>query len=246
MAKTISLKNNGKDFPVYLSEPTGGYKAGLIVVHEVWGVTDHIKNVTDRFAAEGYLVLAPDLLSETGITEKVTPGLAEDLFNPEKRNQAQPKIRELMTPLNEPGFGEETVAKLRKCFDYLTEQPQTGGQVAIAGFCFGGTYSFSLAVNEPRLRAAAPFYGHSNHSVEELKRITCPVLAFYGERDERLIDALPDLKDKMSQANVDFTAQVYPNCGHAFFNDTNKFAYNKAAAEDAWQKVLGFLEVNLA
>jgi carboxymethylenebutenolidase len=237
-------------FPAYLASPSGGEKCekckgGLIVVHEAWGLSDHIKDVTDRFAAEGYLALAPDLFSETGIYEKITSGLAEDLFNPEKRNEAQPKVRELMAPINEPGFAEETVNKLKACFNYLNDQATTNNKVAITGFCFGGTYSFSLAVEEPNLKAAAPFYGHSNHTVEELKQIKCPIMAFYGEKDERLIESLPDLKSRMSEAKVDFTAQVYPDCGHAFFNDTNRFAYNKAAAEDAWVKVLDFLASNL-
>jgi carboxymethylenebutenolidase len=242
MAEMIDI--NG--FPAYLATPSGGEcKGGVIVVHEVWGLTDHIKDVTDRFAAEGYLALAPDLMSETGIYDKVTPGLAEDLFNPETRNKVQPKIRELMTPIQEPGFAEDTIKKLKACFAYLNEQSLTNNKVAIAGFCFGGTYSFSLAVAESKLKAAIPFYGHSNDTVEELKKIKCPVMAFYGEKDERLIEGLPDLKDRMSQANVNFTAQVYPDCGHAFFNDTNRFAYNKMAAEDAWVKVLDFLSANL-
>jgi len=241
MAEVITVD----DFPGYLAKPAGECKGGLIIVHEVWGLSDHMKDVTERFAAEGYLALAPDLLSETGIYEKVTPGLAEDLFNPETRNQAQPKIRELMTPLQEPGFGEQTVKKLRACFDYLAKDEMTGGQVAIVGFCFGGTYAFGLAAAERHLKAAVPFYGHSDQSVEQLKDINCPILAFYGEKDERLITALPELKHKMSEAGVDFTAQVYPNCGHAFFNDTNRFAYNEAAAKDAWQKTLDFLAAHI-
>jgi carboxymethylenebutenolidase len=233
------------DFPAYLAEAKGECKGGLIVVHEVWGLTEHITNVADRFAAEGYLVLAPDLLTETGITEKVTPALQEDLFNPERRNAAQPIIRELTRPIQQPDFAKETVNKLRKCFDYLTGRSETNEKVAIVGFCFGGTYSFSLAVAEPRLKAAAPFYGHSDHTVAELGQITCPIMAFYGDDDERLILGLSDLKERMEQANVDFRAQIYPDCGHAFFNDTNKFAYNEVAAKAAWQKVLAFLDTNL-
>jgi carboxymethylenebutenolidase len=229
----------------YLAEPSEMVKGGLIVVHEVWGLTDHIKDVADRFASEGYMVLAPDLLSDTGINEKITPSMQEDMFNPEKRSAVQPKLREMMAPLSQPGFSQSTVEKLQACFNWLAKQPQTNGNVAITGFCFGGTYSFSLAIAEPKLRAAAPFYGHADQTVEELKNITCPVMAFYGENDERLIEPLPELKNKMKQANVNFSAEVYPDCGHAFFNDTNKYAYNEAAAKDAWQKVLAFLETNI-
>lgn len=149
-----------------------------------------------------------------------------------------------MAPIQAPGFAESTVDKLNKCFDYLFERAETKQNVAVTGFCFGGTYSFSLAVVEPRLKAAAPFYGHSDQPAEELRQIDCPIMAFYGEKDERLMSSLPDLKERMKQAGVNFKAQVYPNCGHAFFNDTNRFAYNEAAAKDAWQQVLHFLETN--
>ncbi len=154
----IQLKSGDKEFPAYVAKPTSGeVKGGLIVVHEVWGLAEHVKDVAERFAGEGYVVLAPDLLSETGIEEKVTPGLAEALFDPERRSSVQPKLRELMAPLQAPGFGEETIAKLRSCFEYLFGQAETKQRVAISGFCFGGTYSFGLSVAEPRLKAAVPF-----------------------------------------------------------------------------------------
>jgi carboxymethylenebutenolidase len=244
MTKDLNLKFNNKDFPAYISEPSGDCKGGLIVIQEVWGLSEHIKDVSNRFAAEGYLVLAPDLLSDTGISEKLTPDLAEELFDPERRSKAQPKLRELMTPMRAPGFAEETIEKLKVCFNYLFDQPMSKHKVSVTGFCFGGTYSFCLATVEPRLKAAATFYGHSDHSVEELKKIECPVVAFYGEQDERLINSLPELNERMEQASVDFNSKVYPNCGHAFFNDTNRFAYNAIAAEDAWNRVLKFLKTN--
>jgi carboxymethylenebutenolidase len=228
MGDVIQIGENGRSFPAYLAKPEGRTKGGLILIHEVWGLTDHIKSVADRFAVEGYLILAPDLLSETGITTDLVGGLQEELFDPQRRSEAQPKLRQLMAPLQSPGLGEKTLAK-----------------IGITGFCFGGTYSFSLAVRQPKLRAAVAFYGHADFSVQQLRQIKCPILAFYGENDERLMVVLPELKTKMKKAGVDFTAKVYKNCGHAFFNDTNKFAYNDDAAKDAWRKTLKFLSLNL-
>jgi carboxymethylenebutenolidase len=242
MAEMIEINN----VPAYLVQPSGECKGGLIVVHEVWGLSDHIKDVAQRFAKQGYLVLAPDLFRDTDIYEKLTPGMAEDLFDPEKRNAVQPKLREITAPIHAPGFAEETIVKLKAIFNYIETQKLTGGRVAMTGFCFGGSYSFSLAIAEPKLKAAVPFYGHSDQDIDELKKIKCPVLAIYGENDERLISALPELEDKMKQAEVDFIPQVYPDCGHAFFNDTNRFAYNQVAAEDAWEKTLHFLESNIS
>ncbi|MEJ0073492.1 MAG: dienelactone hydrolase family protein [Candidatus Saccharibacteria bacterium] len=112
--------------------------------------------------------------------------------------------------------------------------PATHECVAVTGFCFGGSYSFALAASEPRLKAAVPFYGHANlEDIDALRKIACPILAFYGENDAGLMENLPNVKSEMEAAGVAFTAQVYPDCGHAFFNDTNPFAYNAPAAKDS-------------
>lgn len=241
MNQMIELTTEAGPFEVYEARPAGKIKGGLIVIEEVWGLTDHIKNIADRFAAEGYYVVSPELLSETHIKEHADT-LMLDLFNPEKRNEAQPKLRELMAPMREPDFGEKTLARAKACFDHLYDKPETRQWVAVTGFCFGGSYSFALATAEPRLKAAVPFYGHANlEDPAALQRIACPILAFYGEKDENLMKSLPELKDKLAAAGVDFTAQVYSGCGHAFFNDTNPFAYNEAAAKDAWRRTLDFL-----
>ncbi|MGH7234506.1 MAG: dienelactone hydrolase family protein [Candidatus Saccharimonadales bacterium] len=240
------LEYQGQKFGVYLARPEGQVKGAIIVIHEVWGLVDHIKSVADRYAAEGYVALAPDLLSETDITSHATPELQEDLFNPEKRNLAQTKMRSLMAPMQEPDFASKTLAKLEVCFDYLYNPPEVKRQVAVTGFCFGGSYSYSLALEEPRLKLAMPFYGHVTTDVAELAKIKCPVRAFYGQNDERLIDGLDELKTAMESAGVNFEAKVYPDCGHAFFNDTNKFAYNENAAADAWSRALDLLSQYLA
>lgn len=238
----ITLTGANKEFPAYIARPSGEVKGGLIVIHEVWGLVDHTKSVADRFAEQGYLVIAPNLLDMLGLSPKTAQELQEALFDPERRNQVQPRLRELMTPMQAPGFGEETLQKIESCYNYLTEQKEVQNKIGVAGFCFGGTYSFSLAVHQPNLVCAVPFYGHANFEVDDLKKITCPIVAFYGENDERLMASLPELKEKMEAASVDFTAQVYKNCGHAFFNDSNPFAYNEEAAQAAWQKTLEFME----
>lgn len=241
MGKMIELTYDGTPLEVYEAMPKGESKGGLIVIEEVWGLTDHIKDIADRFASEGYYVLSPELLGETRIKERAGT-LMLDLFNPEKRNEAQPKLRALMTPMQEPGFGKKTVGRVQACFDYLYEKPETNQWVAVTGFCFGGSYSFALATAESRLKRAVPFYGHANlEDVDPLKEIACPILAFYGEKDAGLMENLPNVQAEMELAGVDFTAQVYPDCGHAFFNDTNPFAYNETAARDAWRRTLDFL-----
>lgn len=237
----IDLKIKRTTFPAYLAEPASQPKGGLVVIHEVWGLTDHIKDVADRFAAAGYRALALNLISETDLEQHMTPDMPNNLFNPKTRNEVQPVLRKIMAPIQSDEFARRTIAKLKLCVDYLTKDAALKDRLGVVGFCFGGTYSFQLAANEPRLKAAVPFYGHANFSVGQLSQINCPILAFYGEKDEALMSALPELKEHMKIAGVDFKSKVYPGCGHAFFNDTNPYAYNEAAAKDAWIKTLEFL-----
>lgn len=232
----------------YVVRPDGPVRGGLVLIHEVWGLVGHTRDVADRLAREGYVVIAPDLLADQGITEESTAGIGAALAGPdaEARNRAQPKLRALLAPLQDPGFGTITTERLRACFSSLYDDPVVTGRVGVIGFCFGGTYSFSLAVHEPRLLACVPFYGHADLPEEELARITAPVLAFYGQDDAPLAEALPALESSMAAAGVDFTALVYPRAGHAFFNDSNRFAYRTQAADDAWKRTLDFLARHLA
>jgi carboxymethylenebutenolidase len=234
-------------FSGYLSEPDGAPRGALIVIHEIWGLVDHIKDVADRFAAEGYLVLAPDLLSQVGIDAHVGAELQGIMQNPdpEKRNAGQPLLREKMAPLQAPGYAQFAVDALKRCVDYLARQPGIDGRIAVTGFCFGGTYAFALAAADSRVRAVVPFYG-SPPALDQVGAITAPVLAFYGANDERLMLSLPDVTTAMTDAGVDFRTKVYDGAGHAFFNDTNPYSYNAEVASDAWSRAVTFLERSLA
>lgn len=233
------------DLNAYLAKPEGEIKGAVIVIHEVWGLDDHIKSVAERVAMEGYLALAPDLLGNAQIDIDKLRALQIDLFDPAKRNKVQPELRQLMSPIHSPEFAISTIDNTKLCFDYLYNINEVNQSVACMGFCLGGTYSFALAVEEPKLKVAIPFYGHADYLVDKLKNIDCSIFAFYGEQDERLMLGLDDLKQRMSLAKVDFNYKVYKDCGHAFFNDTNKFAYNEEAAMDAWNTTLNLLKENL-
>ena len=241
----MTLGNAETSVQAYVSEPAGAPKGGLVVVHEVWGLVRHTKDVADRFAAEGYLTVAPDLLTGAGGVPDLSGELQEAAFDPHQRSNAQPRLRKHMAPIRSPEYGKHAVDALRACFDHLEGVPGLAGRVAATGFCLGGTYTFSLAVAEPRLRAAVPFYGHAEFKDSELRAIHCPVLAFYGEQDEALMEELPGLKSQIQKAGVDFDAVVYPGTGHAFFNDTNRYTYNAGAAEDSWKRTLAFLARSL-
>ena len=226
----------------YLAEPAGELRGGLILIHEIWGLVDHIKQVADRFAAQGYLVLAPDLLSGAGITPEVGAELMRLRTNAsqEEQTRLQPVMREKMAPLEAPEYAVWAVAALRGCLDYLSEQSGIGDRLAVVGFCFGGSYSLALAAADDRVKAAVPFYGAPGST--DVAAIACPVLAFYGDQDERLITSLPEVRAAMTEGGVDFTAQVYAGVGHAFFNDSNPYAYDEASATDAWRQTSALLK----
>jgi carboxymethylenebutenolidase len=241
MKKDITIANT----TAYHSYPDDGQKhPGLVLIEDIWGLGNHIRGVADRFAAEGFSVIAPEILP-AGLLAALTPELKNDLSDPEKRNEAQPKLRAAMQPIMQPEYAKDAVATLKACVDYLAADEHVNGNVGALGFCFGGTYTFHLATHDPRVKVAVPFYGQPP-AAEEIPNLRCPVLAFYGDQDTPLMQTLPTLKEDMQKNGKDFEAVVYPNAGHAFFNDTNPHAYRAEAADDAWKKAIAFLNKNLS
>lgn len=231
--------------PAYLAaKPGQAVRPGLILIHEVWGLNNHIKDVANRLCDEGYEVIAPDLLAGTDAAKVVKPELAKAMFDPEERAKRQVKLRAMMTPFGSPDFAKQTIAKLQYCFEYLDKKSYIT-KIGVIGFCFGGTYSFNMAVGQRELSAAVAYYGHSDHSDEEIAKINCPIAAFYGDLDSNLMTKLPQLQTQMTKAGKSFTSKVYPGAKHAFFNDTNPLTYNANAANDSWKITLNFLSENL-
>ena len=234
-------------FSAYVAHPDGVPKGALVLIHEVWGLVEHITGIADRFAAEGYLVIAPDLMSSIGIEAQVGLELHAIMKSTDAtvRSEGQPRLRAAFAGMNAPEFGTWTLAALGECVDYLAQQPGIQDRIAVTGFCFGGSYSFALAAADRRIRAAVPFYGAPPETAT-VSHIVGPVLAFYGETDTDLIDSLPEVTAAMQASGIDFTAKVYENAGHAFFNDTNVVMYRADAAADSWQRTLAFLDGALA
>jgi carboxymethylenebutenolidase len=240
MKKMITIPD--KNYEAYISYPENKEKlSSIILIHEIWGLNDHIKNVSDRFASEGYAVLAVDLLSSEGF-KGIDQNILQEMNIPEKKDEAQKKMRELLAPINSPEFSLKTIEKLKDAYKFLTKESFYNGKIGVLGFCFGGTYSYELAVAESNIAFCIPFYGHAPKD-SDIKKIQSPILAFFGENDKNLVDNLPNLEKLMKDNNKSFEYIVYPNTGHAFFNDTNKNMYNKEAAENAWEKTLEFLKL---
>lgn len=241
----LNIPYAAQGIPLYRACQADSPRPAIILIHEVWGLTDHIKSIADRFCLEGYKVIAPDLLAGTELENLVTPDLQQAFFDPVERLKRQPEIRAMMAPLGAPDFAASTLKKLQAIFDYL-KADKNAGKIGVVGFCFGGTYAFGLAANQPGLSAAVPFYGHGEQYIDKFADINCPVLAFYGQTDEALNQHIPKIEAAMNSAHKKFDYKVYPDAGHAFFNDTNSVMYRPAAAKDAWNRTLDFLGSNLA
>jgi carboxymethylenebutenolidase len=221
----IDFQANGRRVPGYLALPPGGRGPGLIILQEWWGLVDHIKDVTDRFASEGFVALAPDLYH--GQTPK----------SPDEAG------RKLMA-MNIAEAGRDMSAAAA----HLLEIGQvTSRKVGIMGFCMGGQLAlYALQEYPERIAAAVDFYGiHPNVSLEPA-RIRGAVLAHFGRTDTSVREAdARALVGRFEAAGVPVEAHFY-DAGHAFFNDSRPRVFDRAAATLALQRTLAFLRSHLA
>lgn len=226
-SETIKYESaKGVQVEGYLSTPQGkGRHPAVVVIHENRGLNEHIRDVARRFAAEGFVALAPDLLSRKGGTASM---------------ESPDKAREALGTLP----AEDALTDLKAGLAFLDAHARVRrGQLGSVGFCWGGARSFALATESERLRAAVVFYG-SAPPPEKLAAVRCPVLGLYGEQDERITSRVPEVAEALKKAGKQFEYKIYPGAGHAFFNDTGQ-RYDATAAKDAWARTLAFFKSNL-
>jgi carboxymethylenebutenolidase len=208
----------------YLSEPKNGSGPGVIVIQEWWGLVDHIKDVCDRFAAEGFVALAPDLYH--GKTAK-SPDEAGKLMMALRIDQAEQDLSEAI--------------------EYLaTLDSTTSEKVGVVGFCMGGALSLYTATKNPHVGACVVFYGGHPNVKPDLPNLHAPVLGLYAARDGFVTpDSVHQLESKLKELGKQIEAHIYPGTDHAFFNDTRPEVYNADAADDAWRRTVQFLRKHL-
>lgn len=225
-SETVSYRGaDGVSLSGYLSLPEGKGRSGaVLVIHENRGLNDHTRDVARRFAAEGFVALAPDILARKGGTGAMA--------SPDAAREAIGAIP-----------AAEALNDLKAGLQYLDRHKRVrSGRLASVGFCWGGARSFLLATESERLRAAVVFYG-SAPPPEKLTQVRCPVLGLYGETDERITSRVPEVAEALKKAGKSFEYKIYAGAGHAFFNDTGE-RYHAEAARDAWQRTLAFLRTN--
>ena len=212
------------DMKAFEAMPKRGKKfPAVIVIHENRGLVPHIKDVTNRMAAEGFLALAPDALSPVG-------GTPEDISN----------VRDLFSQLKP----EETTKNFVAAVKYLKTHPNSNGKVGCTGFCWGGAMTNQVAVNCENVDAAAPYYG-SVPKTEDVPKIKAPILAHYAENDERINSGIPAFEEALKANNKKYQIYKYPGTQHAFNNDSNPERYNEEQAKIAWKRTVDFFKKNL-
>lgn len=211
----------GDDLMGYISfAADGDARPAVIVLQEWWGLNDHIKDVTDRIAAEGYVALAPDLYHGVVTTEP-----------DEARKQAM-----------ELGM-RDAVGEIEQAVNYVKGLSNVSGGIGVVGFCMGGRLVYQSVANIAALSAGAGFYG-SPLNASEAAQVAIPTISFLGSADGISSSSVQAMHDVFESNNVPNAFHLYDGAQHSFFNDT-RASYDADAAADSWQKLLAWFETHL-
>ena len=224
MGERVTFQSNSHTTNGYLAKPASGSGPGVIVIQEWWGLVPHIETVTDRFAAEGFVALAPDLYHG----EKAT--------SPDQAGK-------LMMALNI----EHAAKDISGAIDFLQAQKGvTGSKVGTVGFCMGGALSLYVATVNPKVGAAVVFYGGHPNAKPDLAKLEAPVLGIWAGKDHFVTpEVVAGLDEALTKLGKPHQFHTYPDADHAFFNDTRPEVHDAAAAADAWQKTIAFFRLRL-
>jgi carboxymethylenebutenolidase len=222
ISSDVTFPSQGDEIMAYLVRPVAdGVYPAILVCHENRGLTPHIRDVARRFAKEGYVALALDLLSRDGGSATVDPEQAPALLS-----DAPP---------------ERHVGDFQAGFDYLQTLDYVDGErVGMTGFCFGGGVTWRVATAIPELKAAVPFYGPAP-DLAQVPNIQAAVFAVYAEMDERINASKEGVEQAMTDAGTTFQTKIYPGVNHAFHNDTGE-RYVEDQATQAWEDMLAWFE----
>jgi len=241
----VKVKNGNREVNSFVVYPEVKEKAtAVVVIHEIFGMSDWVQSLTDQLAEAGYIAIAPDLLSGMGPNGGGTSSL--------DRNGVGQAIRDLPP--------DQITADLNAVADYVSKLPSADGKVVVTGYCWGGSQSFRFATNRPTLKAAFVFYGSAPAGADNapdktaLAKIKAPVYGFYAGNDARIDATLPATSAAMSELKKTFEPVTYEGAGHGFMRagdapeptaptaTGNKEADDKATAD--YQKALTAYRAN--
>jgi len=221
----VKVKQGAREVNCFVAYPEVKDKAtAVVVIHEIFGLTDWVRGVCDQLAEAGYIAIAPDLLSGSapngGGTAEIGSG------------DAVRKAIQSLPP-------DQVTADLNAVTEYVSKLPAANTRVAVGGFCWGGTQSFRFATNNPTIKAAFVFYGSGPEKTEDIARITMPVYGFYGGNDARVNATIPKSKELMEAAKKSYEPKTYDGAGHGFMRAgeaPDASADNKKARDEAWSR----------
>jgi len=227
----FNTKNqNNSGTMVALHEDTQGYLAipegegpfpALVLIHEWWGLNDNIKDLADDFADQGYVALAVDLYD------------GQSAATPEEAGALATSVRENV---------QMAFDNLESATEYLSSREEVNSeQLASVGWCFGGQWAYNMAVNNMNIDASVMYYGRFM-AEDDLSMMRASILGHFGEEDTSIaVDDVREFEARLNTLSGNHAVFIYPNAGHAFANEDNEEAYNKEAAELAWERTLDFL-----
>jgi carboxymethylenebutenolidase len=217
MGQKVEFPSNGHTCQGYFAAPESGKGPAVVVIQEWWGLVDHIQDVVDRFAAAGFVAIAPDLYHGKTTTSP---------------DEATKMLMEL--------DAERAVQEIAGAGAYLLQRSEcTSSKYAVIGFCMGGALAqYAATKDAEHVGAAASFYGGFKKVSPDWEKLQAPVLLIYGEKDKGVpAENGRELHEKLQKLGKDAELVVYPDADHAFFNDTRP-NYKPEAAADAWRRTL--------
>ncbi|MCE2514221.1 MAG: dienelactone hydrolase family protein [Acidobacteria bacterium] len=225
MGAMVEFAANGKTAGGYLTTPASGSGAGVIVIQEWWGLVQHVKDVADRFAGEGFVALAPDLYHGRSTT---SPDEAGKLMMALEIDRAE--------------------RDLRGAIDFLLARDDVAGErVGTVGFCMGGQLSLFAACANAKVGACVDFYGIHPNVTPDLASLQAPVLGFFAERDGFVTpEAARKLESDLRAAGKEAEITIFDGADHAFFNDSRPDVYHAGYAADCWTRMVAFYRRHLA
>src|SRR5438552_10660136 len=215
----VDIKSGQRTIKAFVVYPESKNKTpAVLVISEIFGLTDWVRSLCDELAEIGVIAIAPDLHSGQKF---------EDLDAARKATSALPK--------------EQVKADLNATADYALKIPACNGSLAVCGFCWGGGWTFQYASVNPKLKAAYSFYGVAVDNADDAKKVACPVYGFYAENDERVDATIPKAEELMKAAGKKYEPVIYKGAGHGFMREgepanPNMREGDKKARDEAWAR----------